>query len=191
MTPIRLESRPDTRRNGIDLAQVRRTRREVTVDPQARPMRVAARTRWQGGMRSETVLDGIEVGRVRPARRFRVLHDAPEALSGGDTAPTAQEALLAALNAGWVASWVCQAALHGVRLESLAVEAHGELDLRGVFGLDPTVKPGFDTLYVTVRVKADAPEARLRELHEIVRKTAPSVHALAWPVRVESRLALE
>jgi hypothetical protein len=79
--------------------------------------------------------------------------DEPVELLGTDTAPNPQEMLMAALNACVMVGYVAGAALRGITLETLELETSGELDLRGFLGIDANVKPGYDSVQYTVRIK--------------------------------------
>ncbi len=65
-------------------------------------------------------------------------------------------------------------ASQGVTLEKLRIEAEGDLDLRGFLDLDPNVRPGFQEIRYTVRVKADAPSDKIEEILQHVEKTSPN-----------------
>jgi hypothetical protein len=86
--------------------------------------------------------------------------------------------------------YVVGAATRGIRLARLEIEAEGELDLRGFLGLDGGVKPGYDKLRYTVRIKGDGTPAQFREIHETVMRTSPNYLNLAEPVPIEARLEL-
>ena len=62
---------------------------------------------------------------------------------------------MAAFNACIMVGYVASAAVIGVNLESVEIETEGELDLRGFLGIDPSVKPGYDSIQYTVRMKGD------------------------------------
>src|SRR3972149_4469982 len=85
-------------------------------------------------------------------RRFFLMPDDPDALGGGDAAPTAAEALVAAL-AGCVTSGIASnAALFGVPLDGIDVDMEADIDLRGLLGHDKSVRNGFTDIRYTVTV---------------------------------------
>ena len=65
-------------------------------------------------------------------------------------------------------------ASQGVKLEKMSIEAEGDLDLRGFLALDEQVRPGFQEIRYTVRVKADAPAEKIEEILQHVEKTSPN-----------------
>lgn len=82
-------------------------------------------------------------------------------------------------------------ALMGIASESLEIETRGEIDLRGFFGLDQTVPAGCSELRHTVRIKADATEEQLHQLHAAVQATSPNVYNLARPVPMQAELVIQ
>jgi uncharacterized OsmC-like protein len=131
------------------------------------------------------------VGGRRLTRNFRIHADEPLELLGEDTAPNPQELLLSALNACMIVGYAANAAVLGIKLTSLKIETEGELDLRGFLGLDPAVKPGYQEVRCTIRIKSSAPRERLEELHRIVLNTSPSFSNLAAPIRMIPSLVVD
>ncbi|WP_371864984.1 OsmC family protein [Gordonia spumicola] len=124
-------------------------------------------------------------------RSFSVTVDEPPVLGGRDTAPNPVEFYLASLLSCQVVTYRFWAERLGVTLDSLALHAEGDLDVRGFFGLDDDVRPGFTQVRVTVDVAGpDAPE-RYRELHDIVDKHCPVLDLTVnqTPVTTDLRIA--
>src|SRR4051812_1417151 len=148
---------PQTRKtlNGIDPDALRRLAGHAAADPRNAQVKFNAATHWRGGTKSETHIDGYELGGKRVAKDFTITVDEPRELVGGNTAPNPQEVLLTSLNSCMLVGYVAGATLHGVTLESLSIESEGQLDMRGFLGLDANVKPGYDEIRYTVRIKGD------------------------------------
>lgn len=98
---------------------------------------------------------------------------------------------MAALNACMLVGYVAGAAARGITLDSVEIETEGQLDLSGVLGIDASVKPGYDALRYTVRIKGDGTPEQFRDIHETVRKTSPNYFNVASPVRLDARLVVE
>lgn len=138
---------------------------------------------------SATAGDGVssDVG----IRSFSISVDEPPVLGGGDTAPNPVEFYLASLLSCQVVTYRFWAERLGVELSSLTLHAEGDLDVRGFFGLDDDVRPGFTQVRVTVDVAGpDAPE-RYRELQDVVDKHCPVLDLTqhSTPVATELRIA--
>ena len=95
---------------------------------------------------------------------------------------------MAALNACVMVGYVAGAAVRGIRLDSVEIETTGELDLRGFLGLDDSVKPGYESIQYTVRIKGDGTPEQFQEIHETVMKTSPNYFNVSRPVAIDARL---
>ncbi len=87
--------------------------------------------------------------------------------------------------------YVAGASVHGITLEKLEIESEGELDLRAFLGIDGTVKPGYDQIHYTVRIKGDGTPEQFRDIHETVIKTSPNRWNIANPIKLSSDLVVE
>ena len=110
---------------------------------------------------------------------------------GTNTAPNPQEVLMAAFNACMLVGYVTGCAMKGVELEKVEIETEGELDLRGLLGLDASIKPGYDTIHYIVRIKGNGTKEQFQEVHETVMATSPNRYNVASPIRLESDLFVE
>ncbi|MCB9949141.1 MAG: OsmC family protein [Rhodospirillaceae bacterium] len=181
----------DTRINGLDLDALAEVVRQVQADPARGLVRFRVASAWKGQTRSEATVDSYTLGGQVIPRRFTIAADEPAELLGTNTAPNPQELLMAAVNACVMVGYVAGAAMHGITLSKLEIETQGELDLRGFLGLDPAVKPGYDALGYTVRIKGNGTPEQFREIHETVKKTSPNYFNLASPVRIDATLVVE
>ncbi len=177
--------------NGIDVTALRAVMREVEQDPEKGLVEFRVRSQWRGQTRSETRVDGYTIGGTKVARSFQITADEPFELLGENTAPNPQELLMAALNACVMVGYVANAAARGITLEKLEIETHGELDLRGFLGIDPNVRPGYETVHYTVRIKGDGTPEQFREIHETVLRTSPNYFNVSRPIRIDAQLRVE
>jgi uncharacterized OsmC-like protein len=79
--------------------------------------------------------------------------DEPPALAGQDRGANPVEHLLAALAACLTTTMVYHAAIRDIKIEELESELDGDIDLRGLLGMDPNVRSGFQNIRVNFRVK--------------------------------------
>jgi uncharacterized OsmC-like protein len=178
--------------NGVDTEQLKQTMDAVSANPASGIARFQVSTAWKGnGPRSETRVTGWELGGNRIPRQFTIPIDEPPELLGTNTAPNPQEYLLAAANACMLATYVAACSMQGIELESLEIETGGELDLRGFLGLDRNVKPGYDELEYTVRIKGNGTRQQFERVHQWVMKTSPNYWNMANPIRMVPRLVVE
>ena len=59
---------------------------------------------------------------------------------------------------------VYHAVAQGITIDAVESRLEGDLDIQGVLGLSPDVRPGYKNLRVQFTVKSDAPAETLREL---------------------------
>lgn len=179
-----------TKINGLDLTLVQGLAERVSTNPANGIAKFTVSTAWTGGTRSESRIDGCELGGKRLNRKFRVNTDEPVELGGTNTGPNPQEYLLAALNSCMMVGYVANASLKGVTLESIEIESEGELDLRGFLGFD-NVKPGYNEVHYTVRIKGNGTPQQFREIHDAVIATSPNRWNLANPIKLTADLVVE
>lgn len=85
-------------------------------------------------------------------------------LGSTDTAPSPAELLMVAVGSCITATTRAYAAFRGIRLSRCETAVEGDLDLHGMFGLDPNVGVGMSELRVTIGIAGDADAEALREL---------------------------
>lgn len=83
------------------------------------------------------------------------------------------ETILAALGSCLTVGFAYNSAAWGINLESLEILLEGDLDLRGFLGVSDKVRPGYQNLKVTCRIKSDASKEKLKELYQHVQRTSP------------------
>src|SRR5262249_23508917 len=138
--------------NGIDVTALGDIIEQVKDDPAKGLVEFRVKSEWKGQTRSETSIDAYRIGGKKGHRRFKIDVDEPLEVLGGNTAANPQEYLMAALNACIVVGYVAGAAVNGIALSKVEIETSGLLDLRGFLGLDPNVKPGYDSIQYVVRI---------------------------------------
>lgn len=174
MTTATFHPIPDT--GGLN-ALASATAAAVEVNPTAAVLVVSAEAQPLGAVGSE-----ITVG----TRRVHV--DEPAALGGGGEAPNPVEYYLSALLSCQIVTYRFWAQRLGIEVSSLSASAEGDLDVHGFFGLDPTVRPGFQEIRVTVDIEGPATEAQYRELQRLVDEHCPVLDLTVSPTPVHTTL---
>ena len=169
--------------NGLDPEQLMKVVETVKQNWEAGRTVWKASTTWKGGFKVETC-----------SREFTLLADEPEMLCGTNIAANPVEMVLQAYGACLTIGYAMNAAVRGIRIDDIKIDLEGEIDLPGFLGLDPPEKygmdklPGFKNINAKVKIKADADQKALRELHEQVNKTSPVGLTLSRPVKLSSSL---
>lgn len=116
---------------------------------------------------------------------YRVEVDEPPALGGANTAPNPVEYYLASLLSCQIVTWRFWAEKLGIGYDDISAHAEGDLDVRGFFGFDDTVRPGFSEVRVVVTVTGSETAERYRQLQEAVDEHCPVLDLTrnATPVR--------
>ena len=176
--------------NGIDVDALQAVAAYIAANPAKGMVEFRVKSNWKGQTRSEATVESYTLGGEKIDRKFKMMVDEPFELLGENTAPNPQEYLMTALNACVMVGYVAGAAIRGIRLESLELVTEGALDLRGFLGIDPTVKPGYDRIRYTVRIKGNGTAEQFREIHETVLKTSPNYFNVTQPVAIDADLVV-
>lgn len=181
-----------TQINGVNVDQLVATVNAVQENPEIARFQFRARNEWIEGGHSRTTIQSFygagqeDTSRSRP---FALDGDEPPLLLGNNAGPNAVEAVLHALASCLAVGFVYNAAAQGVTVESLSFDLEGDLDLRAFLGLSEDVRPGFESIRLTYRVKSDAPREKIEELCNYVQKTSPVLDIIRKPVPVAIALA--
>ena len=178
--------------NGVDVNQLTDTISAIQENPDLARFQFRAHNEWvEGGYSRTTVQSFYGAGKEDDTRSeaFTLEGDEPPVLLGTNRAPNAVEAVLHALASCLAVGFVYNAAAQGVRVESLDFDLEGDLDLHGFLGLSDEVRPGYEGIRVSYRVKADAPREKIEELCAYVQRTSPVLDIVRNPVPVTVELA--
>lgn len=156
-TPLDTATRDVTLRRIVD-----RTAAKLADDPGRAVVRYRAAGTGADGVRAE-----ITMG------RHRIVVDEPPAVGGEDAAASPVEHALAALLSCQVVTYRLWAAKLEIPLSAIAVDVVGDLDVKGLFGLDEVTRPGFGDVRVTVTLSGPAEPERYRELAAAVDAHCP------------------
>ena len=130
-----------------------------------------------------TLVGVTEVDVITGTHTFKV--DEPEVLGGTDLAANPVQLILASLGACQAITYQVWAAKLGIALEGVEARVEGDLDLRGFFGLDDSVRPGFTRIRLFVTLRGPEPKDRYEELVGAVNRHCPVLDIVVNPVPVE------
>ena len=176
--------------NDLDVDALTRMVDEIAADSSKAPARFGVTTRWTGQTRTESTVHTINFGGEKIERSFKIVADEPEEMLGSNSAPNPQELLLSALNACMSVGYVAGAAVRGITLSHLEIEATGELDLRGFLDLSDAVAPGYPEIDYIVRIAGNGTPEQFEEIHAGVMATSPNYDNIARAIRMNGRLEL-
>ena len=156
--------------NGVDVDTLFATIEAVRQQPEAAQFRFRAINEWVTGTHSRGRFPGFfgagqdHSHAVPGAGETVVDADHPAVLVGRDRGPTPAELLLNALASCLVAGLGNIAAARGITLSRVTCRVEGDIDLRGILGIDDSVRNGFSDIRVTFEVDGDASAKRLASL---------------------------
>jgi uncharacterized OsmC-like protein len=177
--------------NGVNVDQLVATVSAIKQNPDLARFQFRARNEWLEGGHSRTFIQGFygasqeDTSRTTP---FVLEGDEPPVLLGENAAANAVEAILHALASCLAVGFVYNAAAQGIKIDSLEFELEGDLDLHAFLGLSDQVRPGYDNIRLSYRVKSDASREKIVALCEYVQKTSPVLDIIRNPVPVSISL---
>jgi uncharacterized OsmC-like protein len=152
--PTRTERGP---LNGVDVPTLIATLDAVRQQPELARFQFRTTTTWVSGTHNRTSADGFygAGGEHAHVSQYVVDADHPAVLVGTDQGPTPAEHLLQALGACLMSGLANIAAARGIELSHVTARVEGDIDLRGILGLDAGVRNGFEGVRVTFHVDGD------------------------------------
>ncbi len=126
-------------------------------------------------------------GRFRSDVRIRehsLVIDEPKGIGGSDMGPSPVEVILAALGSCQEITYRAYATAMGIELDSVSVELEGDIDFRGFFAVDDTVRAGFENIRAVVTIESKASADELAKLRDVVNAHCPVLDILQNPVPV-------
>jgi uncharacterized OsmC-like protein len=154
------------RRNGVDVATLFATIDAVRQQPEAAKFQFRTSSEWVSGTHSRGRFPGFFGAGQEHVHAHDTVIDAdhPEVLVGTDQGPTPAELMLNALASCLMAGLGNIASARGVDLRGVRCTVEGDIDLRGILGIDAGVRNGFDDIRVTFAVDGDADAEKLESL---------------------------
>ena len=142
------------------------------------------------GTRSTTVTasDGLTC-EIRDGE-FTLTADLAPSLGGGGKGPDSGAFGRGALGSCLVISYLLWAARLDIPVDHVEVVVESDYDMRGRFGLDPELSPGWQRLRYTTYIDSPAPAEKLQELFEIADKHSPLLDDFLRSLPVEGKLTL-
>lgn len=119
-----------------------------------------------------------------------IVVDEPPELGGQDKGVNPVELLLVSLGACQEIMYAAMAAMMGIKLDEVKVDLKGSLDLKGLFGMDASIPPGYQKITYETTLTSSAPEEELRKLIEAVESHCPVLDTLVRPIEVSGKVTI-
>jgi len=177
--------------NGVDTKTLFATIDAVKGQPELAKFQFRASNRWVDGTHNRTSINGYYGAGQAFTRVADHRYDAdhPPILTGADQGPTPVEFLLHALAACLTSGLANIAAARGIALTEVTSTVEGDIDLRGILGLDPAVRNGFDRIRVNFVIRGEASPEQLQSLIDQSRARSAVFDMLTntVPVTIEAK----
>lgn len=182
---------PVTADNGVNVAALLGAREALEQAPQAARFDWRASCQWVRGTHSRTqVGDFFGLGGEQQRKaRFTFETDHPEVFAAEDQGATPVEMVLTGLGGCLVAGVASVAQMRGIQLRSVTARIEGSMDIRGILGMDGSVRNGFDDVRVTFDIDADASRADIEALVAQSQKRSAVFDILTNPVNVSVQVS--
>lgn len=152
--------------NGVDTEALIGARGAFEQMPEAASFTFRSDCSWIQGTYSANKINGYYgLGQEHErSRTFAIESDHPEVFHAADRAPTPTEIVLAALASCLTGGVASVAQYRGIQLRSVQVIVEGDVDVRGILGMDPEIRNGFSAIRATFKIDADASDADIEAL---------------------------
>ena len=124
--------------------------------------------------------------KIREFEPFAI--DEPPELGGQDSAANPVELVLVALGTCQEIMYSAYASVMDIPLEGVSVNVRGYLDLKGMFGLDESVTPGFNRISFDTEITSPADSESISKLIHTVETHCPVLDILVKPQSVSGKV---
>jgi len=175
--------------NGVNVQALLDAREVLKGAPEAAQFTWRASSKWQYGVHSTTKIQNFfGLGQEQQHKTESVFDaDHPEVFAAEDSAITPIEYLLVGLAGCLTAGVAAVAQNREIQLRSVSATVEGQMDVRGILGIDSDVRNGFSGTTVTYNIDADATPDEIKALVAQSQKRSAVYDVITNPtdVRVE------
>lgn len=152
----------------------------------------ARRAEWDGHPEKSTLtitasahIAGITGARPVTMGKFYLVTDSAPGLAGHALGPTSPELMLGALASCIAHTYLIEASLKNIPLDSVEIAVSGQMDYGPVVGLPSPEPARFASITYRAVVETPADAATLEAMHRAVEETCPVLNTLRYPVSVQ------
>src|ERR1700743_3208085 len=177
--------------NGVNVEALLEARGILAGAPEAAQFKWRASSRWENGVHSTTKIQNFFGLGEEQNHKTETVFDAnhPEVFAAEDNGVTPIENLLVGLASCLTAGVASVAQNRGSQLRSVESTVEGNHDIRGILGVDPDVRNGFNDIKVTFAIDADASQEEIEALVAQSQKRSAVFDALTNPTDITVEVA--
>ena len=152
--------------NGVNVDFLMTARQMLTEQPEGANFQWRVTNTWVKGTHSRSSVSGyFGLGEEQRHRtEFQFEGDHPELFAAEDNGATPVEVLLVSLASCLTAGVAAVAQNRGIQLHSISATLQGNMDVRGILGVDPEVRNGFSDIKIIYNIDADASPDEIKAL---------------------------
>ncbi len=177
--------------NGVNVQALLDAREALTGAPQAAQFKWRATSKWVNGTHSaSTVKSFFGLGEEQSHKtEFSFDADHPEIFASADNGITPVEYVLVGLASCLTAGIAAVAQNREIQLKSVEATLEGDMDVRGILGIDSDVRNGFSNIKVTYNIDADASPDDIKALVAQSQKRSAVYDIITNPTNVKVEVA--
>jgi uncharacterized OsmC-like protein len=184
---MNVQTEVNTANNGVNTEALIGARGAFAEAPQAAAFTFRSACEWKDGTYNVNTINGyFGLGQEHQRKRdFSIESDHPEVFAAADRAVTPTEIVLSGL-ASCLTGGVAAVAQHrGIQLHSVRATVEGDIDVRGILGMDADIRNGFSAIRVTFEIDADASDEDIRALVAQSQKRSAVFDIITNPTNVQ------
>ncbi len=177
--------------NGVNVEALLGAREALSQAPEAAQFKWRAECKWVNGTHSQTSVKGFFGlgGRAEPQDDVHVRRRSSRDLRFGRQRCDPVEMVLAGLASCLTAGVAAVAQNREIQLKSVSATLEGDMDVRGILGMDSDVRNGFSGIKVTYKIDADASPEDIKALVAQSQKRSAVYDIIANPTNVRVEVA--
>jgi len=172
--------------NGVNVEALLGARTALAEAPEAAKFQWRATCEWQNGTHSANSVEGFfglgEEQHHRTTSTFDIDH--PEIFASEDHGPTPVEYVLVGLAGCLTAGVAAVAQNREIQLNKVSATITGDMDVRGILGMDTDIRNGFSGITVTYDIDADASREDIEALVAQSQKRSAVYDVITNPTEV-------
>ena len=172
--------------NGVNVEALLGARTALAEAPEAAKFQWRATCEWQNGTHSANSVEGFfglgEEQHHRTTSTFDIDH--PEIFASEDKGPTPVEYVLVGLAGCLTAGVAAVAQNREIQLNKVSATITGDMDVRGILGMDTDIRNGFNGITVKYDIDADAKREDIEALVAQSQKRSAVYDVITNPTEV-------
>jgi uncharacterized OsmC-like protein len=177
--------------NGVNVEFLLTAREALAAQPEGANFKWRVSNTWVRGTHSTSSVENFfGLGEEQSHQtEFQFDGDHPKVFSSEDQGPTPVELLLVSLASCLTAGVAAVAQNREIQLRSVSAALEGDMDIRGILGVDPDVRNGFNQIRVTYTIDADATPDEIKALVAQSQKRSAVYDIVTNPTNVKVEVA--